>query len=171
MSIVSIREELPADHDAIYQVEKAAFDTPLQAEIVERLRMQVKPFLSLVAVADADVVGHICFSPATIEGEPSIEAAQLSPLAVRPDHHGRGIGSALIREGIKRCRPVGWSLVFLLGDPKFYSRFGFQLAASLGFGYPDPMALPAFHVLALVPHARERVGVVHFHPAFDVAGT
>lgn len=167
---VEIRPEVRGDAPRVYEVEAAAFGKTLQAEIVDALRATAEPQLSLVATLDEYVVGHIFFSPATLVSEPAIQAAQLSPLAVDPAHQRKGIGSALVREGLKRCREMGWTVVFLLGDPRYYSRFGFRLAAPQGFTYGDPVADAALQVFEVSTEAvRETSGLVRFHEAFEVA--
>src|SRR5690606_35916628 len=81
----------------------------------------------------------IFFSPVTIEGsQPAPSACQLAPLAVLPAYQRAGIGSALVHAGLERCRDVGWSAVFVIGDPAYYSRFGFRIAGASGFTYPGP---------------------------------
>lgn len=169
---VIIRVEAAGDHPRVWDVEAAAFGGTLQADIVEALRRDAHPHLSLVAEHEGCVVGHLFFSPVTLDAHPALHAAQLSPLAVDPSHRRRGIGGALIREGLGRCDGIGWSLVFLLGDPAYYSRFGFELAAPLGFTTGRPSADPALQVIEVVPGASAGLGGrVRFHPAFDVAGS
>jgi putative acetyltransferase len=165
-----IRGEVRGDVPHVYEVEAAAFGQTLQAEIVDALRATAEPHLSLVATLGEHVVGHIFFSPATLASEPAVQAAQLSPLAVDPAHQRKGIGSALVREGLTRCRAMGWSLVFLLGDPRYYSRFGFMLAAPQGFTYGNPVADAALQVFEVSTGAVRKIsGRVRFHEAFEVA--
>jgi putative acetyltransferase len=125
----------------------------------------------VVAEADDAVVGHIFFSPITIEADrPAPAASQLSPVAVLPEYQGRGIGSALIRAGLSRCRAIGWSAVFLVGNPAYYSRFGFQLAGPLGFTYPGPLD-PFLQLLELDAGALSGLGGrIRLHPAFAEVG-
>ena len=130
---VHIRLETDADHVRVFEVVRAAFDSSVQAELVESLRLAARPSLSLVAVRAAEVVGHIFFSPVTFATGSGTTAAQLSPVAVDPSYQGEGIGSALIRAGLERCPAAGWSAVFLVGNPLFYFRFGFTMAKPLGF--------------------------------------
>lgn len=134
-----VRAESAADMDATFSVVASAFGRRLEADLVDALRRSASPQLSLVAEAHGAVIGHVFFSPITIESDrPAPPVAQLSPVAVLPDHQRQGVGSALIRAGLSRCRAMGWSAVFLVGNPAYYSRFGFQLAGPSGFSYPGP---------------------------------
>ena len=109
-SMIRMRPERPADHGRTFKVEQAAFGSRLQADLVEALRRSADPQLSLVAELNGVVVGHIFFSPVTIDSEREAPpAAQLSPVAVDPPHQRTGVGSALIRAGLEQCRSKGWS--------------------------------------------------------------
>lgn len=132
----AIREEEPSDHARVDEIQEAAFGRPLEAEWVRALRGSDAPRLSLVAELREELVGHIFFSPVSIEGSvDSPPAGGLAPLAVAPAMQRQGAGSALVRAGLEACVPLGWRAVFLLGNPAYYSRFGFVLAAPLGLRY------------------------------------
>lgn len=108
------------------------------AELVDALRRNGNLTLSLVAELDGDVVAHVGFSPVGFDPQPPrLRAVQLSPLAVLPPHQGRGIGGALVIEGIARCRDLGFDAMFLLGHPSYYPRFGFRPAREFGVHYQD----------------------------------
>ncbi|HXH23515.1 MAG TPA: N-acetyltransferase [Dehalococcoidia bacterium] len=164
---VTIREETDADAGAIRNVNELAFGRPDEASIVDALRDHGKSFLSLVAVIGDEVVGHVMFSPFTIEagGEMRAEAA-LAPLAVLPAWQGRGIGSALAREGLERCRALGYGAVFLLGNPAYYGRFGFRPASAFGIRYAGELAAPdAFQAVELRAGALSGMaGIGRFEP-------
>lgn len=168
---VRIRPESAADVEQTFAVVEAAFRHRLEAELVNALRRSASPQVSLVAEADGVVVGHVFFSPIRIDSPlPAPPACQLSPVAVLPDQQRRGIGSELIRAGLTRCVALGWSAVFLVGNPAYYSRFGFRKAGPMGFSYPGPHD-PYLQVLELSPGALSGVsGRVHFHPAFAEVG-
>jgi putative acetyltransferase len=122
-----------------------------------------------VATTGDKIVGHIFFSPVALASNPEVGAAQLSPVAVEPSYQGIGIGSALIRQGLAMCKAIGWELVFLTGNPRYYSRFGFVLANPLGFTLGDPLEDPALQVFEVEPGALDgRGGPIRFHPAFDL---
>ncbi len=172
MTSFHIRPETGTDIASVRDVEVRAFGQTLQADIVDALRASAYPQLSLVATVSDAIVGHVFFSPVTLAAGPANRAAQLSPLAVVPESQGEGIGSALVHEGIERCAGLGWSLVFVLGDPAFYRRFGFMPATRHGFAFGDKKAEPALQVLEVEPGAlRGSSGLVRFHPAFDMAET
>lgn len=168
MTSVRIR---PADVDRAFAVVESAFRDRLEADLVNALRRSASPQVSLVAEADGAVVGHVFLSPIAIESDrPAPAAAQLSPVSVLPDHQRHGVGSKLIRAGLSECAAVGWSAVFLVGNPAYYSRFGFQMAAPLGFSYPGPHD-PYLQLLELRSGALSGVsGRARFHPAFAEVG-
>jgi putative acetyltransferase len=169
---VRVRPESAADADRTFAVVEAAFGNRLEADLVNALRRSANPQLSLVAQADGVVVGHVFFSPIAIESDrPAPAVAQLSPVAVLPDYQRRGVGTKLIRAGLSRCPAVGWLAVFLVGNPAYYSRFGFQMAGPLGFSYPGPHD-PHLQLLELAPGALSGVsGRIRLHPAFAEVGS
>ncbi|WP_433833584.1 GNAT family N-acetyltransferase [Actinoplanes sp. CA-015351] len=108
------------------------------AELVEALRRDDPDALSIVADEGGDVVGHVMFSRARLDAPQRIVAVRtLSPLAVAPAWQKRGVGSALVREGLRRLDELGVPLVFLEGDPRYYSRLGFGPAVEQGFRKPS----------------------------------
>jgi putative acetyltransferase len=164
----TIRGETASDYGRVDAIVEAAFGQPEEAELVRALRGSDKPRISLVAVLEREVVGHVFFSSVTIDGlSSSLEAGGLAPLAVDPGAQGRGAGAALVRAGLEACGPLGWKAIFLLGDPAYYSRFGFELAAPLGFHYESEAFDVAFQVKELVPGALAgQSGWVRYHEAF-----
>jgi putative acetyltransferase len=128
-----IRHETPADIPAIRAVNEAAFETGAEAALVDALRENGKLTLSLVAVIEGEIVGHILFTD--IEMEPGGAEARilgLAPMAVLPSRQGRGIGSALVSRGLEDCRELGYRGVVVLGHPAFYPRFDFTPASQHG---------------------------------------
>lgn len=169
-SDLRIRDETTDDVPRTFSVVEAAFGQRLQADLVDALRRSADPRLSLVAELRREIAGHVFFSPVTIEAADAPPAAQLSPVSVLPAHQGRGVGGELIRTGLSRCLALGWSAVFLVGNPAYYARFGFRMAGPLGFSYPGPMD-PHLQVLELEPGALDGVvGRVRFDPAFEAVG-
>jgi putative acetyltransferase len=168
MSELSVREEAAADHARVDTIVEAAFEQPQEAALVRALRDSAEPQLSLVAELRGEVVGHVFFSPVTIEGASSaLPVGGLAPLAVDPAVQRRGAGSALVRAGLQACGALGWQAVFLLGDPAYYSRFGFQLAAPLGFHYESEVFDAGFQVKEIVSGVLEgHSGWVRYHDAF-----
>lgn len=169
---MNIRPENPQDIEAIHHLETAAFDRTDEADLVDRLRDNGGVTLSLVAEQDGKLVGHILFSPVMVEHESgTFTALGLGPVAVLPEHQNQGIGSALIINGLERCREMGHSLVFLIGHPTYYPRFGFQPAVPLGFDcayVPDKSHHEHFMVIALQPGALAgKAGYMRYRPEFD----
>lgn len=121
-----VRQELPEDLDAIHALHAGAFPTGAEAALVDALRNAGRLTFSLVAVEGAQVVGHVAFSPITVNGQPA--GLGLAPVAVRADCRGRGIAAQLIRDGLELCRACSVGLVVVLGDPAYYARFGFEPA-------------------------------------------
>lgn len=167
---IEIRKETDADNIRVREIEVAAFEGSLQADLVDTLRECAVPYLSLVALVSSEIVGHIFFSPAFIECQAAPPAAQLSPIAVDPSHQGKGIGSKLIQTGLQECSSIGWKAIFLLGDPRYYSRFGFVMASPIGLEYENPSFAPDLQVVELEPGTLDGCrGTVRFHPAFAEA--
>lgn len=167
---IAIRAERPEDRAAIFAVNASAFPTDAEARLVDRLRGAGAAAVSLVALRDERVVGHVCFSPVRVvpASGAAWSAIGLAPVAVRPEHQKDGIGGALIRAGFDACLAIGEPVVFVLGHPPYYPRFGFVPAASHGLSYEGGAAFsPAFFVRELTPGAvGGRGGVVHYHAAF-----
>jgi putative acetyltransferase len=129
----TIREEQPEDYTEIRRLNEQAFDQPLEARLVDLLRTNNAILLSLVAIADRQIVGHILFSPVQLEsGESVLEGAGLGPMSVLPDFQRMGIGSRLIEEGIRGIRQMGFPFIVVLGHPNYYPRFGFDPASRYG---------------------------------------
>lgn len=163
---VKIRPEEPADGAAVWAVNRAAFETQAEADLVDALRAQASPLISLVAEADS-VVGHICFSPVTLSGHPDLALMGLAPMAVRPDFQRRGIGSALVTAGLARCRELRQRAVVVLGHPRFYPRFGFVPASRYGIFSEYRVADEVFMVLELEPGSLAgKSGTIRYHEVF-----
>jgi putative acetyltransferase len=165
-----LREERPADADAIRAVLAAAFPTGAEADLVERIRAAgaLRPDLSLVAELEGAVVGHILLSPVTLEtgGGPE-QVLELAPLAVVPERQRQGIGSALVIAGLDAAEVRDEPLVLVLGHPWFYPRFGFRPASAFGIRAPGDVPDAAFMVKPLTTYRRELSGRVILPPTFD----
>jgi len=137
---VEIREEERGDRAVIRRINEAAFGRRDEADIVDKLRQSCTSLLSLVAIVEDLPVGHILFSPVTIENQAPgfdgtgapIQGMGLGPMAVLPEYQGAGIGSKLVREGLKRLRAASTPFVIVLGHPAYYPRFGFEPASRHG---------------------------------------
>jgi putative acetyltransferase len=171
---LDIRLERAADRDAVRDVNRAAFvDEGAQvAELVDALRDLISDErgVSLVAVEGHDVVGHIMFTPSLLDAPRALVTVQvLSPLAVLPAAQRRGVGSALVRRGVEIVAGQGAPIVFLEGDPVYYSRLGFVAAGSLGYRRPSlRIPEPAFQAMNLAAHERWMTGtLVYSHIFWD----
>jgi putative acetyltransferase len=128
--VIEICSERPEDSAAIQEVHTLAFGGPAEAKLVCLITERKKALIALVALSDGTVVGHILFSQVTVANAPhAFKAVGLAPGAVLPEFQKQGIGSQLIREGLKCCNHAGYDAVVLLGDSGYYSRFGFTRAA------------------------------------------
>lgn len=133
--MIEVRPELPKDYGTMWDVNVLAFDNrENEARLVETIRSSAdfSPDLSLVAEMDGKVVGHILFSEISISGgSADLRTLALAPMAVRPAWQRQGIGSMLVREGLKRSADCGFALVAVIGHPRFYPRFGFVKATPM----------------------------------------
>ena len=169
---LNIRHETQADYDAVRHINEAAFDTSAEAKLVDALRVSVESYISLVAERDGEVLGHILFTPVTVDsGDTQWSALGLAPMAVAPANQRQGIGSALVRAGLAECRRIDQPVVFVLGHPKYYPRFGFAPAPQLGLTCEYPVPDEVFMVAELEPGAiNSRTGLVRYAPAFNDLG-
>jgi putative acetyltransferase len=163
------RQERPEDIAAIREVHELAFGRTAEADLVDALRARRKVTLSLVAVEDDRLVGHVLFSPVTIDsGNRSFPAVGLAPMAVLPAWQGCGIGSQLVTTGLLECRSAGYDCVVVLGHPAYYSRFGFVPASRYGLKSEYEVPDEAFMVLAWQAGVlKDRDGVVRYQPEFS----
>lgn len=162
-----IRAERADDAQAVRRVVRCAFGRADEARLVDALRAQASPHVSLVAEVDGIVVGHVLFTPVTLSGHEQLLLMGLAPLAVEPESQRDGIGSALTRAGLEHCRELGAVGAVVLGHADYYPRFGF--APSIDFGIRCEYDVPADHfmVLELTPGALNgATGTIRYHGAF-----
>ena len=165
----SIRFEQAGNETYIADVNSAAFGQDDETRLVDKLRELADPSISLVALVNDRIVGHILSSPVSIGDEVlGSRTLALGPMAVTPEHQRCGVGSALVRAGLEACARGSHDVVFVLGDPAFYSRFGFRAAAPLGLRFRSEEFDPYFMVTELVVDALSgRRGLVRYLPPFS----
>src|SRR5688572_9883790 len=132
MRSILVRPETSSDRAAVRDVNERAFGQPDEANLVEALHSAGVATVALVAEVANTVVGHILFSPVEVERRAGERLVGLAPMAVLPTHQRRGIGSALVRAGLRECEAAGHAGVVVLGHPGYYPRFGFRPAHLFG---------------------------------------
>lgn len=168
---IEIRSEKPDDQQGIHEVHVRAFGGHDEARLVDLLRERQKASISLVAVSDHHVVGHIVFSPISISGAPkTFRGVGLAPLAVVPEFQNQGIGSRLTRAGLDACRRGNYDAVVVLGHVNYYPRFGFSRAKNYRLDN-EYAADDAFMVVELKAGALQCIeGLVQYAPEFRETG-
>lgn len=147
--LITIREECPEDIIAIRDVNQQAFGQHQESQLIDDLRANKGILLSLVATLNDRVIGHILYSPVSvnINGD-SIIGAGLGPMAVLPEYQRQGIGSKLIDTGNNMLQKSGFPFIVVLGHPEYYPRFGFKPASAYGikceWDVPDDVFMVMF---------------------------
>ena len=162
--MIEIRAETPQDWKAVYAVVSSAFGQTDEAELDDELRRAGDVVVSLVAVEDGQIIGQVLLS----RMDAPFPALALAPLAVIATARGRGIGSGLVQTAINHARMEGWAAIFVLGDPGYYQRFGFDQEAAAGFN--SPYAGSHFMMLKLTPSLPVASGELRHAPAFAALG-
>jgi len=176
---MQLRRERQGDQAAVRQLHREAFGDrgSVVAVLVDALRASVGPKrgLSLVAEDDGELIGHVMFSPSLLDAPRRlVEVQVLSPIAVAPNRQRQGLGSALIRSGLRAMTDQGVPVVFLEGSPDYYPRFGFSPGAELGFRRPS-LRIPeaAFQAIRLPTYEPWMTGTLVYAESFwrcDVVG-
>ena len=166
--MIEIREELPTDAAAVREINDRAFGQELEGRIVDALRTNGAAMLSLVATLDGRLVGHIVYSPIVIGG--NVPGAALGPMAVLPEHQGKGIGGRLILEGRRRLGTKGCPFVIVIGHETYYPRFGFVPAGGYGITCEWDVPDGAFMIQVLDPTGMDGVsGMAKYRAEFSMA--
>ena len=166
--MIEIREEMAKDQAAVRRLNEVAFANGPEAALVDKLRDACENYVSFVAVEQGSVVGHILFTPVTLDNG-GLVGMGLAPMAVLPSQQRRGIGSLLVRHGLEHLRRSGCPFIIVLGHPQYYPRFGFEPASryklsSQWQGVPDE----AFMVVVFDRDALPRAGgIARYRGEFD----
>jgi putative acetyltransferase len=160
-----VQAENSSHYAAVHTLHAEAFPSPAEANLVEQLRRDGDAILSLVAIEQTHVIAHVMFSKMSAP----FRALGLAPVSVAPDRRRRGVAAALIHEGIAHAKATGWNGIFVLGNPAYYSRFGFRVdtAALFDSAYAGPhFMLLALDGAVIAAHS----GRVDYAPAFSALG-
>jgi putative acetyltransferase len=166
---IIIRKEEEKDHKKIYEINKSAFGQEDESKLVEKIRSgnNFIPGLSLVADIDNGTIGHILFSRIKIVGSSVFETLALAPMAVIPEFQRQGVGSALIKKGIKIVKELGFDSIIVLGHEDYYPKFGFKRASKWDIKCPFEVPGEAFMAIELNDRALEgRAGTVKYPDEF-----
>ncbi|MEZ8101408.1 GNAT family N-acetyltransferase [Vibrio bivalvicida] len=163
-----IRTEAPADILAIDRLLKSTFETEAEANLVMKLRENSRRTLSLVACNDEGVVvGYVLFSPVTLEGS-DLNWQGLAPLAVEEKYRNQGLAAEMVKEGLSSLREFGYPACVVLGNPAYYSRFGFIDSEERQMRCQWDVPQGAFQVLSLVEGEFDhRSGLIEYCPEFS----
>ena len=163
--MIEIREECAGDVAAIRELNRLAFGQDQEGNIVDALRANGAVTLSLVATLNGRVLGHVLYSPLTVN---EVEGAALGPMAVSPEHQRQGIGSKLVEAGNERLKQSGVPFVVVVGHPSFYPRFGFRPASTHGITCEWELPDDVFMVSILDDSKVANIsGVARYRPEFS----
>ncbi|MCD8340250.1 MAG: N-acetyltransferase [Burkholderiales bacterium] len=168
----TIRPENSSDSRKIEEVVKRAFSKNSSTDVEEcalvnnlRKSSAFIPFLSLAAELNGKIVGHIMFTKAFVGDETVL---CLAPLSVDHSFQNRGVGTALVKEGHRRAKKLGYQYSVILGDPNYYSRFGYKLASELGIGAPAKIPVEFLQAIQLDDNAPRLCGVMTYPKEFGI---
>ena len=160
---ISIRPETAGDRQAIYELHRQAFDSDVEPQLVDALRESRDAEISLAAVADGEVIGHVLFSRL----EAPMRALALAPVAVLPGRQRRGVGSELIRAALREAEQEGWEAIFVVGEPEYYGRFGFDVEAARGF---NCVYVSDYFMVLYLSDSAPTNGAINYPPPFAALG-
>lgn len=170
MQRIAIRPELETDAEAIRHIHRAAFESDAEPLLVDKIRSSDNfiPTLSLVALVGARPVGHVLSSYIDLVSAETVKVLGLAPLAVLPEFQRQGIGGMLVDKTVELAEEYSEPLIIVLGNPAYYSRFGFEPASRYHIACPFPGAEDAFMVKRLSNFSTELSGKVVYPEAFAV---
>lgn len=168
--MTQIREACDDDIDGIRDVNDAAFGGTDESQLIDRLVADGEVLLSLVAVEDGEIIGHILFSRleiTSLDNDTHLRAASLAPMSVAPTHQRLGIGSELVRQGIEKCKELDLDALVVLGHADYYPRFGFSAYDAKCL--KSPFSGPNLMVLPLIQGVfNDFTGIVIYPDAFGI---
>ena len=165
---MQIRKEKVEDIKGVRRVNESAFDTATEANLVDALRDQAQPIISLVADDQGEIAGHILFSPVVLTGHPDLKIMGLAPMAVLPGYQRKGVGSKLVLAGLEECEKLNVGAVVVLGYPEYYPRFGFVPSSRFGIGCEYEVPEDVFMVKELREgYLGGATGVIKYLAAFS----
>lgn len=166
-----VRPEAADDVDAIASLTHATFHRDAEVTLIQAIRQHCPEHISLVAEQHGNIVGHIMFTPAALDNQPTARLVALAPMAVSNVLQHQGIGSSLVRAGLMQCKQQGAMAAIVRGKPDYYHRFGFLPASQFNLQCPDSPDDATYMLLPLttLPFNGNN-GRVIYHPAFRKSG-
>jgi predicted N-acetyltransferase YhbS len=169
---ITIRTEKPDDYEEVIKLTSLAFENmpfsnQQEGELVRKLRKgpNFVEELSIVAVLDGKIIGHILYTKLNIkDGEKLYETLMLAPVSVLPGYQRKGIGSALVREGLERAKKLGFKSVIVVGHPEYYPKFGFQKAEKFNLKSSIDVPPDVFMVMELAENGLKNVNGTVIYP-------
>ena len=164
---VQIRSETDTDKAAVFDINAAAFPTEAEARLVDALRESGSEYISQVALENHNIVGHIMFTPVTLEPFDQLHLMGLAPMAVSPTLQRCGIGAKLVKAGLKRCKELGVGAVAVLGHPEYYPRFGFRPSSQWDIKSEYDVPEDVLMMMELAPaYLQNYQGIIRYNAAF-----
>jgi putative acetyltransferase len=166
---LSIRRQAPGDESAVFDVVHQAFDKPDEAEAVDKIVARQGEDLALVALSDGHIVGHVLFSPMSVENyQGKAKITGLAPLAVHPDFQNQGVGKQLVNEGLRLVREAGFTAVVVLGSETYYGNLGFTPASEWGLAFSEGAFGDHFRIIVFDEQAiMDCRGAIHYVPEIE----
>ena len=170
---IQIRKEVQSDYSDVFILNEIAFEQDSESKLIDLLRESSAfiPELSLVAIIDNDIVGHILFTEITITADNGNEypSLALAPMAVKPSYQKQGIGGRLISFGLRKAKELGHNSVIVLGHEYYYPKFGFLPANNWNIKAPFDVPLNAFMAIELVEKGLTGItGIVKYSKEFGM---
>ena len=170
--MITIRKENKIDYEKVFELNALAFGQDNEANLVELLRKSESfvPELSIVAINDDELIGHILFTKIKIINDiDEFESLALAPMAVHQQHQNLGIGSKLVKYGLQKAKELGFVSVIVLGHKEYYPRFGFEPAINWNIKAPFDVPSEVFMGMELKHFGLKNVsGIVQYPKEFEI---